>query len=205
MKTPYYSIYKVLRLNRFIVLSVVIIAFASSTFSLVEMRRAHREMLSKAFAVQNDGTVLPLKLRSQKENLKVEVLAHLDQFHRYFYDLNTSNYEAHLEKALWLGNSSVDEVYRQKKADGIYNRILQYALVQKVNQITSRVDLSREPYTFSTRVRFKVNRGEITDHYILQTSGELIRVERNFPKNPHGLLITHFFENSLKQINDEPR
>ena len=44
-----------------------------------------------------------------------------------------------LEKALWLGNSSVDNLYRQKKADGVYNRLLQYSLVQKVLSIDSQI------------------------------------------------------------------
>jgi len=66
--------------------------------------------------VNTDGSVIPLRLVSQQENLIVEVLAHLDLFHRYFYHIDASNYEKHLEKALWLGNSSVDALYRQKKS-----------------------------------------------------------------------------------------
>ena len=46
-----------------------------------------------------------------------------------FYHIDASNYEKNLEKALWLGNSSVDALYRQKNADGVYNRLLQYSLV----------------------------------------------------------------------------
>lgn len=205
MKTPYIHIYKVLRMNRFIVLSVIIIAFSSSIISLYQVRKVHQEMLDKAFAVSNDGTVIPLQLVDQKENLEVEAKAHLEAFHRYFYNLNTSNYESSLEKSLWLGNQSVDEVYRQKKADGVYNRLLQYSLVQKVTEIQSQVDLSIEPYEFNTIVHFEINRGSITDRYELTTSGALLKVERHFPRNPHGLLITNYFENSLKKLEDENR
>jgi len=205
MKTPYTHIYNVLRLNRFIVLSVLVIAFTSSTISLYQVRKVHQEMLDKAFAVHTDGMILPLKLTDQKEHLEVEALSHLELFHRYFYDLNTSNYESSLEKSLWLGNQSVDEVYRQKRADGIYNRLLQYSLVQKVTGVDSEIDLTKEPYAFKAKIHFEINRGSITDRYELVTSGELIRVERHFPRNPHGLLITNYFENSLKKLNDEPR
>jgi len=203
MKTPYKHIYSVLRLNRFIVLSVIIIAFTSSTISLYQVRKVHREMLDKAFAVDSEGGVIPLQLVDQKENLEVEAKAHLESFHRYFYDLNTSNYEANLEKSLWLGNQSVDEVYRQKKTDGVYNRLLQYSLVQEVTKISSEIDLSNAPYTFRTTIQFEINRGSITDRYELLTSGALIRVDRHFPRNPHGLLITDYFENSLKKLSDE--
>ncbi|MBZ9629774.1 conjugal transfer protein TraK [Salegentibacter sp. LM13S] len=203
MKTPYTHIYKVLRLNRFIVLSVLLIAFASSLISLYQVRKVQQDFLNKAFAIGQEGTVLPLELVNQQDQLEVEARSHLDRFHRYFYDLNTSNYKDNLEKALWLGNSSVDQVYRQKKADGVYNRLLQYSLVQKVTQIESSIDLSQSPYSFEVTTGFEINRGSTTERYQLITSGELLRVDRNFPHNPHGLLITNFFENQLIKQNDE--
>ncbi|AVR47184.1 conjugal transfer protein TraK [Christiangramia fulva] len=203
MKTPYMHIYKILRLNRFVVLTVLLISFGSSVISMVQVRKAYKELLNKAFVVNSDGSVVPISLVDQRENLEVEARAHLELFHRYFYDLSTSNYEAHLEKALWLGNSSVDEAYRQKKADGVYNRLLQYSLVQRVTSIQSELDLSAAPFAFRTVVHFEVNRGSTTDRYELITTGYLVRVDRNFPKNPHGLLITDFFENSLKKLQDD--
>jgi len=163
----------------------------------------HRSALNNSFAINTDGSVIPLKWVTQKENLEVEALAHLELFHTYFYDIDATNYERNLEKALWLGNSSVDNVYRQKKADGVYNRLLQYSLVQKVISIESEVNIETEPYNFKTRTVFEINRGKIVDRYELITSGNLINVDRNFPNNTHGLLITNYFENTLKKLNDE--
>jgi|TARA_R110000868_G_scaffold173529_1_gene409674 hypothetical protein len=203
MKTPYKNIYKILNQNRFIVLSVVVAATLTSIFSICMVIKLHRETVNKAFMVNSDGNVIPLKLVSQKENLGVEVLSHLELFHTYFYNIDPSNYEKNLEKALWLGNSSVDALYRQKKSDGVYNRLLQYSLVQKVLQIESEIEISQEPYTFRTTTLFEINRGQVTDTYELVTTGNLIHVDRNFPKNTHGLLITNYFENSLKKIQDE--
>jgi hypothetical protein len=34
----------------------------------------------------------------------------------------------------------------------------------------------------------------------LISSGQLIRIDRNFPNNTHGFLITNFFENSLRKL-----
>lgn len=203
MKTPYTHIYKVLRLNRFIVLIVLLMAFFSSLISLYQVRQVQQDFLNKAFAISPDGGVLPLELVSQKDQLAVEIKSHLDQFHRYFYGLNTSNYKENIAKALWLGNSSVDQVYRQKKADGVYNRLLQYSLVQRVTKIESTVNLAEVPYSFEVTTWFEINRGSTTEKYQLVTSGELIRVDRSFPNNPHGLLITNFFENQLIKQPDE--
>ena len=203
MKTPYKNIYTVLRLNRLIVLSVTIVAFLSSSFALWSVFDMNQKMLSSMFAVNTDGSIIPLKLIDEKENLEVEALAHLQLFHRHFYGIDTSNFEDNLEKALWLGNSSVDNVYRQKKADGVYNRLMQYSLVQKVREISSKVDLSKEPYGFRTVTIFEINRGDVVDKYELITTGELLKVDRQFPRNTHGLLITNFFENSLRKLSYE--
>ncbi|WP_423997151.1 conjugal transfer protein TraK [Maribacter sp. IgM3_T14_3] len=203
MKTPYKNIYAVLKLNRFIVLAVVIFAMLSSTISLWMAFKTNKEALNSAFAINTDGSIIPLKLVTQKENFRVEALAHLDLFHNYFYNIDASNYERNLEKALWLGNSSVDNLYRQKKADGVYNRLLQYSLVEKVVSIDSEISENKGSYSFTTTTIFEINRGTIIDRYELVSTGNLIMVDRNFPNNPHGLLITDYFENTLKKINYE--
>ncbi|MFH4965448.1 conjugal transfer protein TraK [Gaetbulibacter sp. M235] len=201
MKTPFRNIYSVLRLNRIIVLAVIISTTIVSAVSIVLVLKFHKETLDHAFVVSTEGQVIPLKLVDQKENLEVEVLAHLELFHRYFYNIDASSYERNLEKGLWLGNSSVDALYRQKKADGVYNRLLQYSLVQKVLSVESKIDIQKKPYGFETITMFEVNRGTVIDTYELKTTGNLIQVDRNFPKNTHGLLITNFFENSLRKID----
>ncbi len=203
MKTPYKNIYTVLKLNRFIVLAVVVGAIITSTVSVILVFKLHRQTMNSAFAVNTDGSIIPLKLVSAQENLEVEALAHLELFHTYFYHIDASNYEKHLEKALWLGNSAVDALYRQKKANGVYNRLIQYSLIQKVINIKSKVNIQVKPYVFETTCVFEINRGSIIDTYELNTTGKLIHVDRNFPNNTHGLLITDFYEKTLRKIDNE--
>jgi hypothetical protein len=175
----------------------------SSGLAVWPVFRINNKALNNAFAINTDGSVIPLKWVAQKENLRVEALAHLELFHTYFYNIDASNYEKNLEKALWLGNSSVDNLYRQKKADGVYNRLLQYSLVQKVLSIESQLNLQSNPYKFQTKTIFEINRGTVVDRYELISTGNLIVVDRNFPKNTHGLLITDYFEKSLKKLTNE--
>jgi hypothetical protein len=200
MKTPYKNIQNILGQNRFVVLAVILASTLISAISILSVLRLHNDAMNKAFVVSTQGKVIPLQLVDQKENLSVEALAHLEMFHEYFYNINPNNYERNLEKALWLGNSSVDALYRQKKADGVYNRLLQYSLVQKVLDIDSKINLDSEPFSFETKTIFEINRGASTDIYELISSGQLIRIDRNFPNNTHGFLITNFFENSLRKL-----
>lgn len=203
MKTPYKNIYAVLKYNRFIVLATVVCAMLTSGFSAWMAYNINNKALNSAFAVNTDGSIIPLKLVTQKENYRVEALSHLGLFHSYFYNIDASNYEKNLAKALWLGNSSVDNLYRQKKADGVYNRLLQYSLVQKVLSIETEIEQQDNLVTFRTVTVFEINRGSIIDSYELVSTGNLIPVERHFPNNPHGLLITNYFENTLKKLKNE--
>lgn len=203
MKTHYKDIYAVLKMNRFIIIIVVVSAFMASAFSGWVVYDTYNRALDNAFAINTNGAVIPLKLVSQKENFMVEAMAHIELFHTSFYNIDASNYERNLEKALWLGNSSVDNLYRQKKADGVYNRLLQYSLVQKVLTIKSEVVTNDNSHSFKTITHFEINRGMVTDRYELITTGNLIQVDRNFPNNTHGLLITNFFEKSLKKLPDQ--
>jgi len=203
MKTPYKNIYTVLKLNRFIVLAIVISAQIFSAFALWVTFTTNKKALNSAFAINTDGSIIPLKLVTQKENFQVEALAHLDLFHTYFYNIDATNYEKNLEKALWLGNGSIADLYRQKKADGVYNRLLQYSLVQKVISIESDIEEMDDQYRFRTKTTFEINRGSIVDTYELISTGKLLTVDRHFPNNPHGLLITDYFENRLRKIVPE--
>ncbi|TNJ46069.1 conjugal transfer protein TraK [Tamlana fucoidanivorans] len=200
MKTPYKNIYGVLKLNRFVVLAVVLVSGLTTCVAVLAVVKLHKDSLNKAFMINTEGHVIPLKLAEQREHQKVELLSHLEQFHRYFYHLDASNFEKHLDKALWLGDSSVDALYKQKRADGVYNRLLQYSLIQKVLRIESIIQTQTEPYTFRTTTVFEINRGSVVDTYRLETSGNLVHVDRHFPNNPHGLLITNYFENKLQKL-----
>ena len=199
-KTPYKNIFQVLKLNRFIVMAMVVASALTCCLSVLIVVKLQKETINKAFVVNTDGSVIPLKMVAQRENLGVEALSHLENFHNWFYGIDAGNFNRNIDRALWLGNSSVDGLYKQKKADGFYNRLLQYSLVQRVLKIESKIDLDQEPYPFETRTVFEINRGAVTDTYELTTTGKLMHVDRNFPNNPHGLLITNFFETSLQKL-----
>nr|WP_313790000.1 hypothetical protein [uncultured Allomuricauda sp.] len=115
MKNTFRNITDILRLNRFIVLTVVSLCLLCSGLSLGLLYHYQEKLLNSAFMVRSDGSILPLELVDQQENREVEALAHIDRFHRLFYGIDGINYRARLEKALWLGDASVDAIYRQKK------------------------------------------------------------------------------------------
>jgi len=203
MRTPYKNLTEILKLNRRIVQSVVGLCLFACSFAIWTVYRMHQQMLSTAFAISSVGEVLPMKLVNTREHLEVEARSHLDRFHRLFYGMDAGNYKTHLDKALWLGDSSVDQVYKQKKTDGVYNRLLQFALRQEVTHVVIELEMDQEPYGFRAVTEFEVVRGSVRDRYRLTSSGKLVHVGRSFPQNPHGLLITEYFENTLQKLTDQ--
>ena len=79
MKTPYKNIYNVLKLNRFIVLVTVIGTVVTGMTSIFMVIKLHKELVNIAFVVNTEGSVIPLKLVNQQENLEVEAMAHLER------------------------------------------------------------------------------------------------------------------------------
>jgi len=65
--------------------------------------------VNNAFVVNTDGSVIPLKNGcSKKENLGVAVLSHFGAVHNLISNkYRCQQITKNLEKALWLGNSSV--------------------------------------------------------------------------------------------------
>ncbi len=71
MKTPYKNIYNVLKLNRFIVLAVVVCALLwPAHFRFGWYSTTNQKALNSAFAINTDGSIIPLKLVTQKENFQ---------------------------------------------------------------------------------------------------------------------------------------
>lgn len=202
MKSPFKDIYTVLAQNRMILLAIIATSCVVCLTSIVAVFKMQKKLLDSAFVIDTHGSVIPLRLAEYREYLEVEVLSHLNLFHQYFYNIEPHNYIERLEKSLWLGNSSVSDVYNQKREDGVYNKLVQYSLIHRLIESESNILIEKEPYQFETVNIVEVRRGEISDYYEIRTSGNIIEVDRNFPKNTHGLLVTNFFENGIRKLED---
>ncbi len=203
MKTPYKNIYETLKLNRIIVLASAAVSLLISGSALFFAFSVYQKSVNSTFVVNTDGERIPLTFLARKEKMDVEIKHHLELFHKYFYGINQNNFKNSIEKALWLGDASVEQTFKQKESQGTYNRLLQYSLIQEVDTIYSRTQIDKEPFPFVSVVQFSVTRGDAVDRYELTTRGSIITVDSNYPYNPHGLLITNFFEENLKRIIDE--
>ena len=199
MKTPYKNILSVLRLNRFIVLIVVICCFLFSGYCVLMIQKLQQKTINSAFVVSTEGDVIPLTYQDVRDNLLVEIEHHLLLFHTYFYEIDGANYESQIEKALWLGAQSLIKVFEETKARGHYNNLIQYSTRQEIIEVQSKIDANGPVHSFETKVLFDVVNGDNRKRYLRTTTGVIVSegIKRSFPYNPHGLLISRFFEKEI--------
>jgi len=61
-----------------------------------------------------------MKWMQRDENIKVEIKDHLEKFHTYFYQYDAFNVEKSLEKSLWFGGNSIEQLYIKRKMTAVY-------------------------------------------------------------------------------------
>jgi hypothetical protein len=143
-----------------------------------------------------------MKWMQRDENIKVEIKDHLEKFHTYFYQYDAFSVEKNLEKSLWFGDNSIEQLYIKRKNDGWYTKVSNYGIKQTIEILPENIEIqgNKEPYSFRVKAVLSITQDEQTVRYSFETTGLIIFVSRNYPLNPHGLLITRFAELNREEI-----
>jgi hypothetical protein len=143
-----------------------------------------------------------MKWMQRDENIKVEIKDHLEKFHTYFYQYDAFNVEKSIEKALWFGDNSIEQLYIKRKNDGWYAKVSSYGIKQTIEILPENFEIqgNKEPYSFRVKATLSITQDDQTVRYSFETTGLIIFVSRNYPLNPHGLLITRFAEINRNEI-----
>ena len=203
MERPKIDIYKTLIINRLVVWGLLIAFVCSSVIFAFSINNLYAKQLNTVLVLDSNGEVIPMKWMQRDENIKVEIKDHLEKFHTYFYQYDAFNVEKSLEKALWFGDNSIEQLYIKRKNDGWYSRVSSYGINQTIEILPENIEIqgNNEPYSFRVKAILSIAQDDQTIRYSFETTGLIIFVSRNYPLNPHGLLITRFAENNRIEIN----
>jgi len=202
VQNPKINIFKFLMINRLIVFALL---FAFILFSIVmgvSLSRLYTKQLNTVLVLDSEGDVIPMKWMDRLENIHVEIKHHIFLFHSYFYSFDSFNVKENTEKALWLGDNSVEQLYIKRSNDGWYNRVEMFNIKQSITIEPEDILISGndEPFSFRVKAYLTIEQGNQVNEYVFETFGNVVFVSRNFPLNPHGLLITNFNEINRQQI-----
>ena len=202
MEKPKIDIYKTLIVNRMVVWGLTIAFIVSSAIFAFSINSLYSKQLNTVLVLDTNGEVIPMKWMQRDENIKVEIKDHLEKFHTYFYQYDAFNVEKSLEKALWFGDNSVEQLYIKRKNDGWYTKVSNYGINQTIEILPENIEIqgNSEPYSFRVKAILSITQDEQTVRYSFETTGLIIFVSRNYPLNPHGLLITRFAELNRSEI-----
>jgi len=202
MEKPKIDIYKTLIINRLVVWGLMISFVCSSAIFAFSINNLYSKQLNTVLVLDSNGEVIPMKWMQRDENIKVEIKDHLEKFHTYFYQYDAFNVEKSLEKALWFGDNSVEQLYIKRKNDGWYTKVSNYGINQTIEILPENIEIqgNSEPYAFRVKAVLSITQDEQTVRYSFETTGLIIFVSRNYPLNPHGLLITRFAELNRSEI-----
>ena len=202
MEKPKIDIYKTLIINRMVVWGLTIAFIVSSSIFAAAIKNLYTKQLNTVLVLDANGEVIPMKWMQRDENIKIEIKDHLEKFHTYFYQYDAFNVEKSLEKALWFGDNSVEQLYIKRKNDGWYTKVSNYGINQTIEILPENIEIqgNSEPYSFRVKAILSITQDEQTVRYSFETTGLIIFVSRNYPLNPHGLLITRFAELNRSEI-----
>jgi hypothetical protein len=202
MEKPKIDIYKTLIINRLVVWGLMISFVCSSAIFAFSINSLYAKQLNAVLVLDTNGEVIPMKWMQRDENIKVEIKDHLEKFHTYFYQYDAFNVEKSLEKALWFGDNSIEQLYIKRKNDGWYTKVSSYGIKQTIEILPENIAIhgNDEPYSFRVKASLSIIQDDQTVRYSFETTGLIIFVSRNYPLNPHGLLITRFAENNRIEI-----
>lgn len=202
MDKPKIDIYKTLIINRLVVWGLLLSFVCSSAIFAFSINNLYTKQLNTVLVLDSNGEVIPMKWMQRDENLKVEIKDHLEKFHTYFYQYDAFNVEKSLEKALWFGDNSIEQLYIKRKNDGWYTKVSSYGIKQTIEILPENIEIqgNNEPYSFRVKAILSITQDDQTIRYSFETTGLIIFVSRNYPLNPHGLLMTRFAENNRIEI-----
>ncbi len=202
MERPKIDIYKTLIINRLVVWGLLIAFVCSSVIFAFSINNLYAKQLNTVLVLDSNGEVIPMKWMQRDDNVKVEIKDHLEKFHTYFYQYDAFNVEKSLEKALWFGDNSIEQLYIKRKNDGWYTKVSSYGIKQTIEILPENIEIqgNNEPYSFRVKAILSITQDDQTIRYSFETTGLIIFVSRNYPLNPHGLLMTRFAENNRIEI-----
>jgi hypothetical protein len=120
-----------------------------------------------------------------------------------YYNLDAYSMKRNRERVLWLTGSQSTQIIKDRASKGYFENFLSIAgLTQKAEIMQNTLQINNTaPYEATFNVRIQRINGGISEYYNCAIKLRMEKVNRNYPYNPYGLLITQFSEN-LTRIND---
>ncbi|MBL3657683.1 hypothetical protein [Fulvivirga sediminis] len=152
--------------------------------------------LNTTYIVTNEGKAIMLNSQNKykvDQFRKPEIVNHIKEFHKLFFEIDQFNYEQRVNRSLYLIGNSGRDLYLTLKAKRYYSNIVANNLEHELQIDNIYIDSDTYPYRgeFYGKVIIKRTDQKLESSQKLHSSFELTNVART-EENPHGLLIENY-------------
>lgn len=194
--------FTVLKKNNTTVWVVGFIAILSVLGSLFFAYTVYKDSTNNIYSINEKGELIPLKKIDIQNADLIQAKANLELFIDQYYNLDALSMKRKRERVLWLVGQQPSLIVKDRASKGYFDEFLSIAgLTQNAEILQQTLKISKDaPYTAEFVVRIQRINGGVSEFYNSTIKLKMERVNRNFPYNPYGLLITQFSE-SLQKVD----
>lgn len=199
--------FTVLKKNNTTVWVVGFVAILSVLGSLFFAFSVYKDSTNNIYSINEKGELIPLKKLDIQNADLIQAKANLELFVDQYYNLDAYSMKRKRERVLWLMGDQPTLIVKDRANKGYFDEFLSIAgLTQNAEILQQTLKITKEaPYTAEFVVRIQRINGGVSEFYNSTIKLKMERVNRNFPYNPYGLLITQFSESLQKvDVKSEP-
>ena len=196
------NFYTILKKNNTAVWAISCVSVACSLGSIYFSYSVYESSTNNIFAINEKGELIPLrKLDIENANL-IQAKSNLELFVELYYNLDAFSMKNKRERVLWLVGDQPTKVIKDRISKGYFDEFLTISgLIQNAEILQQTLKISNsDPYEAEFVVRIQRVNGGVSEFYDSHVKLKMERVNRNYPFNPYGLLITQLSEN-LTRVN----
>lgn len=189
--------FSALKKNNTTVWVIGIIAICSILGSFYFSYTVYKDSTTNIYSINEKGDLIPLKKLDIQNADLIQAKANLELFIDQYYTLDAFSMKKKRERILWLVGDQPTKIIKDRATKGYFDEFLSIAgLTQNAEILQQTLKISKEaPYVAEFVVRIQRVNGGVSEFYNSSIKLKMERVNRNFPYNPYGLLITQFSEN----------
>ena len=208
------DVYKSLKTNQLITWGLLALSSIVTISAFVFSYSTYSYQMNNVLILNEKGENVPMTWIARRDNIDVELKQNVnvwvDRFYNYDYiELGKAfskdeEIKSHskLELASWMITEVLFTKYK-KVYNTWWNDVTRNNIRQEASIIPGTLQVTKEePYTFKATLLIKVSKGEFKEFHEQQIAGKIVLATRDYPRNPHGMLITNYKESSRKQLND---
>lgn len=194
------NFYSVLKKNNTAVWVISFVAVVSVLGAFWFSYSVYTESIRNIYAINEKGELTPLKKLDLKEANLIQAKANLEYFVENYYNLEAYSMKRKQEKVLWLVGDQPTKIIKDRIRKGYFDEFLSVAgLIQSAEILQNTLKITKdEPYQAEFVVRIQRVNGGVSEYYDSTIKMKMERVNRNYPYNPYGLLITQFSESLIR-------